>query len=97
MPIDPLGSSSASGIPAPPPSSIAESAGTEYSAVREQAAETTPGTEAAATITSATVTDGGFDVPSAAIGAAAMGLLALLAAGALTRRPATRRHRPASA
>ena len=42
------------------------------------------------------VTDGGFDVPSAAIGAAAAGLVALLAAGALMRRPEPR-HRAAKA
>ena len=39
---------------------------------------------------------GGFDLPSAAIGAAGAGFV-LLAAGALMwRRPETRGHRPAS-
>ena len=51
---------------------------------------------AAASTAPATVTDGGFDIPSAAIGAAAAGLVALLAAGALMRRPAPRHQRPAS-
>ncbi len=77
MPIDPLGSPSTSGIPAPPPSSIAESAAEEYSEIRAQAAETMRAAEAeaaAASTAPATVTDGGFDVPSAAIGAAAAGL-----------------------
>ena len=98
MPIDPLGSPSASGIPAPPPSSIAQSAADEYNAMRQAAAAEagTKSTESATVSTAPAATGGGFDVPSAAIGAAAAGLVALLAAGALMRRPELR-HRAVKA
>ena len=95
MPIDPLGSPSASGIPAPPPSSIAQSAADEYNAMR-LAAAADAGTESATVSTAPAATSGGFDLPSAAIGAAAAGLVALLAAGALMRRPELR-HRAVKA
>jgi len=95
MPIDPLGSPSASGIPAPPPSSIAQSAADEYNAMR-LAAAADAGTESATVSTAPAATGGGFDLPSAAIGAAAAGLVALLAAGALMRRPELR-HRAVKA
>jgi len=97
MPIDPLGSPSASGIPAPPPSSIAQSAADEYNAMRlAAAADADAGTESATVSTAPAATGGGFDLPSAAIGAAAAGLVALLAAGALMRRPELR-HRAVKA
>ena len=95
MPIDPLGSPGASGIPAPPPSSIAQSAADEYNAMR-LAAAADAGTESATVSTAPAATGGGFDLPSAAIGAAAAGLVALLAAGALMRRPELR-HRAVKA
>ena len=98
MPIDPLGSPSASGIPAPPPSSIAAVGGgrVQRDAPGRGRRGRHESTESATVSTAPAATGGGFDVPSAAIGAAAAGLVALLAAGALMRRPELR-HRAVKA
>lgn len=96
MPLDPVGTGGGSGhtqtVP-PPPSSIAVSAAEEYDALRSAGAEQVgpkPVADAAPS--------GGFDFPSAAIGAASGGaLIALAAAGLAWRRPLTRRHSVAGA
>jgi hypothetical protein len=80
----------------PPPSSIAASAAEEYEELRSPGAAPTESQPAG----DESSPSNGFDLPSAAIGAAAgTGLvIVLLAAGGLARRgPLTRRHRSASA
>jgi hypothetical protein len=79
--------------PAPPPSSMAMSAADEYAELRAAAAAghreiqgTQPAVDEPAVAEA--VSSGGLDVPSAAIGGAGMGLVVILAAGALAwRRP----------
>jgi hypothetical protein len=82
--------------PAPAPSLMATSAAEEYDRMRADCASLASATEPVPDEASAS---GGFDVPSAAIGAAAGTgvLIVLLAAGGLVRRGSqTRRGRPAS-
>jgi hypothetical protein len=76
----------------PPPSSIAIPAGEQYTELRQAADRPTAASQPAVDESSSA---GGFDLPSAAIGAATgAGLvMLLLAAGVVTRRrPLTRRH-----
>jgi hypothetical protein len=78
--------------PAPPPSLMAASAADEYEQMRAECASTQPVPDEASA-------SAGFDVPSAAIGAAAGTgvLVVLLAAGGIVRRGSqTGRHRPAN-
>ena len=89
MPLDPVRTSGS-----PPPSSIEQPAAPEYNRMRTvDDVQLAPAPEAVVPAARAMVTDGGFDFPSAAIGAAAAGLVALLAAGALLRRTAPRHQR----
>jgi hypothetical protein len=80
---------------APPPSLIAASAGEEYARLRADCASRASTTQPVA---DESTVSGGFDAPSAAIGAAAGTgvVIVLLAAGGLARRGSpTRRQRPA--
>ena len=91
------GESDAAGAPcvAPPPSLMAASAADEYSRLRAECASLASTTQPAPGDASAL---GGFDTPSAAIGAAAGTgvLIVLLVTGGIVRRGAqTRRERPA--
>jgi hypothetical protein len=85
MPIDPEQQSGSVSV-APPPSSIAASAGEEYAKLR--APDTTVASQPVADEPSA---PGGFDLVSAAIGAAATAGLSLLAIGLVSMRRPTRR------
>jgi hypothetical protein len=90
----PSGAGDASDSPSvpPPPSSIAIPAGEKYTGLRQAADLPTPRSQPAVDEPSPA---GGFDLPSAAIGAATgAGLvMVLLAAGLVARRrPLTRRH-----
>lgn len=97
MPIDTPGTGSVQSDPAPPPSSIAASAADEYSAMRAAAAAPADAGTVAQTAAAEPVGAEGVDLPSAAIGAAGAGLVVLVAGALVWRRPATRRHRTASA
>jgi hypothetical protein len=79
----------------PPPSSIAAPAGQEYEELRSAGQVADQGTSEAQPAVAEASTESGFDMPSAAIGAATgAGLvMVLLAAGVVARRrPLTRRH-----
>jgi hypothetical protein len=92
MPADPLRAPGDAPSVAPPPSSIAASAAEEYEILRMPGYQDAPVPEPAAGPSE------GFDLPSAAIGAAGTGLIIVLAAGGLAwRRPLTRRHGAARA
>ena len=97
-PAAPGGESDAAGTPcvAPPPSLMAASAADEYSRLRAECASLASTTQPAAGEASAL---GGFDTPSAAIGAAAgtgVLIVLLVTAGIVRRGAQTRRRRPAS-
>jgi hypothetical protein len=90
------GESAGTLCPAPPPSLMAASAAEEYERMRAECASLASATQPVPDEASAS---DGFDVPSAAIGAAAGTgvLVVLLAAGGIVRRGSqTGRHRPAS-
>ena len=100
MPIDLRGEASRSVDPAPPPSLMALSAAEEYADLRgEAAASHDDPIEIGSPAAAEPVTPDGFDVPSAAIGAAGTGLIVVvLAAGGLVwRRQDVHRQRAASA
>jgi hypothetical protein len=92
------GASDSPSVP-PPPSSIAASAAEEYEELRSGGAADRP-TPSSQPVVDEPSPAGGFDLPSAAIGAATgAGLLIVIVAagGFARRRPPTRRHGTARA
>ena len=92
----PAASAGTTTCPAPPPSLMAASAAQEYEQMRAECASLASTT---APVSDGASASGAFDVPSAAIGAAAGTgvLILLLAAGGVVRRGSQTRRRPAGA
>jgi hypothetical protein len=89
------GAGAASQSVPPPPSSIAAPAGRAYEELRSPDQVTTQPTGESQPVVDDVSTPGGFDLASAAIGAATGGglvIMLLLAGGLVRRRPLTRRH-----
>ena len=88
------------GYVAPPQSSLAAPAGKEYEDLRAAAQPANPPSQESQPVVDEASPQAGFDLPSAAIGAAVGGALVIAlvaAAGLVRRRPLTRRHGTAGA